>query len=47
MFDRYRDHGIKGQTRLKRLGQHLRSHVLTLHTPLPSKEMTPLEPKYN
>ena len=28
------------QTRLKQLGQHLHSYVLTLDTPLPSKEMT-------
>ena len=39
-FDRYRDYSIKGQTRLKRLGNHLRTHVLTLETPLPPKEMT-------
>ena len=40
IFDRYRDYSIKGQKRLKQLGQHLRSHVLTLDTPLTSKEMT-------
>ena len=40
IFDRYRDFSIKGQTRLKRLGNHLRTHVITLETPLPPKEMT-------
>ena len=40
IFDRYRDYSIKGNGRLKRLGQHLCSHVLTLDSPLPSKEMT-------
>ena len=37
IFDRNRDYNIKGQTRLKRLRQHLCSHALAL----PLKEITP------
>ena len=40
IFDRYRYYRIKGQTRLKQSGQHLRSHVLTLDTTSPSEEIT-------
>ena len=36
----YRNYSIKGQTRLKQLCLHLHSHVLTLDSPLPSKEIT-------
>ena len=30
IFDRYRDYCIRGQTRLKRLGQYARIHTLTI-----------------
>ena len=40
IFDRYRNYSIKGQTRLEKLSLYARTHILTMDTPLPTRETT-------
>ena len=39
-FYRYRDYNNEGQTRLERLDQCVRTHTMTMDTPLPPRETT-------